>query len=511
MTESADIDLQLMRAMQHHEAGRLHEADDGYAQVLKLQPHHAQALRLRGILARNAGDIDQSIQWLTAAVNAGSASAAARAELGLSLMTAGRLQAAETQLRAARDRAPNALDVLTNLGALLQHRGHVREAVQLYREVVAQDSSEFEVRCNLSKALADAGELDAALQEAEAAVADANGNRGTLAALGAVLVDARRYPAAAEVLADAVRREPQDDMARVNLALCHAELDALPEAIRVLQAALSRNPHNARAAADLINYLSGAGDIGAALQLGEQFLAAHPGERLVVGSYAQALFDAGQTAQALEFCDCAQLVQELALEVPTGFGSADAFNAALREQLLGDPSLLNDPVGKATTGGAQTGELDLDGAAVLQGFGAAANAAVQTAIDEYRVRGLKNHALMEVAAPRWHLRAWGTLLRAGGKQSPHMHPLGWLSAVYYVDLPADLPAEHAEAGWLEFGRPPERYRRRIEPPTRRYEPAAGKLIVFPSWFWHRTLPFKSDAPRISIAFDVMPAGQHSEL
>ena len=32
----------------------------------------------------------------------------------------------------------------------------------------------------------------------------------------------------------------------------------------------------------------------------------------------------------------------------------------------------------------------------------------------------------------------------------------------------------------------------------------GRLVLFPSWFWHRTLPFAQAGERISVAFDVMP-------
>jgi hypothetical protein len=35
-------------------------------------------------------------------------------------------------------------------------------------------------------------------------------------------------------------------------------------------------------------------------------------------------------------------------------------------------------------------------------------------------------------------------------------------------------------------------------------PAPGRLVIFPSYFHHRTLPFASGEQRISIAFDVMP-------
>jgi hypothetical protein len=85
-----------------------------------------------------------------------------------------------------------------------------------------------------------------------------------------------------------------------------------------------------------------------------------------------------------------------------------------------------------------------------------------------------------------------------------MHPLAWLSGVYYVEVPGGLPAEGGRAGWLEFGQPPERFQVTAPPVLRAVEPRAGRLVIFPSWFYHRTLPFASPGRRTSIAFDVMP-------
>jgi hypothetical protein len=30
-------------------------------------------------------------------------------------------------------------------------------------------------------------------------------------------------------------------------------------------------------------------------------------------------------------------------------------------------------------------------------------------------------------------------------------------------------------------------------------------VLFPSYFWHGTLPFESDQPRMTVAFDALPA------
>ena len=40
--------------------------------------------------------------------------------------------------------------------------------------------------------------------------------------------------------------------------------------------------------------------------------------------------------------------------------------------------------------------------------------------------------------------------------------------------------------------------------VREVEPVPGTLVLFPAYFYHRTIPFAADGRRISIAFDVMP-------
>lgn len=494
----------LQHAMQCHQQGNLYDAELLYAQALKLEPGHLQALRLRGILARERGDIALSLNLLDQAVQAAPQSAQPLAERALTQLASGALQVAETDLRAARRLAPNDIGILTNLGALLQHRGHLQAACELYREVLTQDPDDMEVRCNLAQALADTGEASAALAEASTALQRSGEHPTALATVGAVLLNQHRYAEAREKLAKATAQQPHDDMTLVNYALSAAACGDDATAIRALQQAVEANPRNARATADLINALSAAGDDTGALQLSEQFLHHHPGERLVLGGYAQALLNAGQYEAAMKLLDCARLVQVFDYPATNAAITALTLNAQLTGEILQDPSRLTDPLSKSTYGGEQTGELDLARSAALQEFARYADTCIRHAVAAYTAAGLQGHPLMAPAAEHWNLRAWGTVLHAGGQQKAHMHPLGWLSAVYYVSLPADMNRGDPEAGWLEFGAPPERFCQRQSAPRTRYEPRPGRLLVFPSWFWHQTVPFDAAEPRVSIAFDVMP-------
>ncbi len=43
----------------------------------------------------------------------------------------------------------------------------------------------------------------------------------------------------------------------------------------------------------------------------------------------------------------------------------------------------------------------------------------------------------------------------------------------------------------------------IAPEVRFYRPEEGLMFLFPSYFYHRTVPFESEQLRVSIAFDIL--------
>ncbi len=55
-------------AVQHHRGGRPGEAEDLCRQVLAQQPNHADALRLLGVIANQAGQHDAAVDLIGRAV-----------------------------------------------------------------------------------------------------------------------------------------------------------------------------------------------------------------------------------------------------------------------------------------------------------------------------------------------------------------------------------------------------------------------------------------------------------
>jgi hypothetical protein len=57
---------------------------------------------------------------------------------------------------------------------------------------------------------------------------------------------------------------------------------------------------------------------------------------------------------------------------------------------------------------------------------------------------------------------------------------------------------------LEVGRPPNHIVQSQPPELKIIRPETGLLVLFPSYVYHRVLPFSSSEPRMSVAFDAVP-------
>jgi uncharacterized protein (TIGR02466 family) len=107
----------------------------------------------------------------------------------------------------------------------------------------------------------------------------------------------------------------------------------------------------------------------------------------------------------------------------------------------------------------------------------------------------------------FRLRGWINVNRAGDRNVLHCHPGCFVSATYYVSVPSGMRGGH-----LVFRDPRGPAVAMYETPGIdlpwvgdgigvRFAPAAGRLLLFPSWLEHSVEPFEGDGERISIAFN----------
>lgn len=198
-------------------------------------------------------------------------------------------------------------------------------------------------------------------------------------------------------------------------------------------------------------------------------------------------------------------IREVRLPVPEGWDSLESFNSALAREILANPYPISDV---ATPEAANRGS-----SRVHHLLAGKAPAMIQALL-----RTLER--LVEAEAPPalgpfdpWaearpgaaRLQAWGLIQRSIDYEEWHIHRDGWLSGVYYVQVPDSVSAEGEGRGCIEYG-PPSSVAE-ADPglvPVRRYRPNEGTLLLAPSHYPHRTIPTGADTRRISFAFDVVP-------
>src|SRR5436190_23660707 len=88
---SVNPQAQLRLAMQHHQAGRLAEAEALYRQVLQANPRHPDALHYLGVIAGQVKQYDAAISLIRQSLAVLPQNAAAHSNLGLYLAETGAL------------------------------------------------------------------------------------------------------------------------------------------------------------------------------------------------------------------------------------------------------------------------------------------------------------------------------------------------------------------------------------------------------------------------------------
>jgi tetratricopeptide (TPR) repeat protein len=183
-----------------------------------------------------------------------------------------------------------------------------------------------------------------------------------------------------------------------------------------------------------------------------------------------------------------------------------AFNERLMRDLEAGKSLAALPSTKATIGEAlRYDDIATHPRESVQEL----MALVRVAVERY-VRNRVRHADHPMIADRPReidLSSWSLTVRGDGRETWHIHPSGWVSGVYYVQVP---PRDKltGTAGGIEFGPLPVGPEREGLPwPRRTILPEAGQLLLFPSYFAHRTFPTGIDVPRTVVAFDVLRAAE----
>jgi tetratricopeptide (TPR) repeat protein len=135
-------------------------------------------------------------------------------------------------------------------------------------------------------------------------------------------------------------------------------------------------------------------------------------------------------------------------------------------------------------------------------------ARLQEAVESYagERQGVAGDALVAHQPAHALLTGWAILTETHQHHDWHIHQAGWISGVYYIHVPKIDQQGDGLAGGIEFGPYPfGDDEEKLRPYRWRVRTEAGLLIMFPSYFAHRTQPTRVPELRLCVAFDVRPA------
>lgn len=419
------------------------------------------------------------------------------------LHEAGRLREAEHLYRSMLDAEPRHPDALHLLGVLLTQVGEYGAAVEHIQAALKVDRESALFRSSLAQAYFRAGRLAEAVQTLQDVVAQRPDSFQAFSDLGAALQESGQPERAIEAYRRAIALNPDLAVVHFNLGTALKQGGCTAEAIASVERAIALDPTGGGYFATLAGYQLEAGNPEAALGACRACLAIAPRNLTALTFMSIALARLGDTEAASRIVDLDRLIHQRILQPPPGYAGMAAFNEALAEHVRSHPTLEKEPGNNATRHGKHTGNLLADPSGPIPAFARL----VESAVTDY-LRTLPvepGHPYLAHRPKDFRLMMWSVVMESQGHQLAHMHPDGWVSGVYYVALPAVIGKDpRSRDGWIEFGRPLPELMGPWRPEVRALRPEEGMVVLFPSYFYHETIPFESTEQRICIAFDAVP-------
>jgi tetratricopeptide (TPR) repeat protein len=234
----------LALAVEHHRAGRLHQAEGLYRKVIAIQPDEADALHLLGMLAQQQGQFDVAEKRVRRAIT-------------------------------ARGRPVSAFS--NTLGNVLAAQGQPGEALRCFEEAIALSPDNCAAHKNIADLLSVMERHDEAAAHYEKVLRLNPGDASAHNNMGGVFLQRGMFQEATECFGRAIELDPGCAEAYSNLGHSLRELGMLNEAVNCLSAAIRLKPDLGAAHANLGCVMHQLGGHADAIECAGRALALDPG------------------------------------------------------------------------------------------------------------------------------------------------------------------------------------------------------------------------------------------
>lgn len=162
MAGMARIPEALTVAVQHHQAGRLTEAERIYREILAGVPDHPGAWGLLGAIAHQTGQNELAVKYIERAIELNGTIAEFHNNLGEACRALNRLDEAGASYERALQLKPDYVEAQNNLGIVHLSQGAHADAALCFQRAVALNPRYAKAHANLGNVLKETGRLDEA-------------------------------------------------------------------------------------------------------------------------------------------------------------------------------------------------------------------------------------------------------------------------------------------------------------------------------------------------------------
>jgi tetratricopeptide (TPR) repeat protein len=388
------------------------------------------------------------------------------------------------------------------LARALEGLGRTDAAIDAYREVLRQAPTDAEAGRELAQIIwMRTGDVTAAgkhLTDRLASHPNEPTLVGNLAKLREMAGDRDgAFDLLTTAIAHADSRTPSVLVQAADLALTLGRAD---EALSYAREAERLRPGEHRVLVSLIDAMLATGDAEGAQDICETLLARDPDDQMVLARAATA-WRLLRDPRCYDLYDYDKYVHAYRISPPEGWTSLSDYLADLSAALLRLHGHVQHPFDQSLRGGSQTTlNLTATDEPAVKAFFSAIDAPIREHMQRIATdtQGMGRHATGDYSV----VGAWSVFLRPNGFHVDHIHPMGWISSAFYIDVPPEEP-DDPHAGWIKFGEPGVKTWPELGA-EHHVKPEPGLLVMFPSYMWHGTVPFRTGERRLTMAFDLHP-------
>ncbi len=483
--------------------GRLDEARSRINSMLARAPDAPGVLHAHAVIMWQSSRQAEAVTSMKKAVECAPEPAPLFIQLAQMQHGTGDIDGALETLRTLARKAPDTPEPVINLSGLLIETGRIDDALEVLSAATKKFADVADIHFNLGVVQKRLRQLTTAVASYQNAVRLSPDNPQFRLALGCAQIDVQDYAGALETLRPLAKQYPDHDEVVDRLGFALTQSGNPEDALEVYQRLVAKHPDSVMIKDRVMYNQMLLGQWQDAGKQCDTILNLDPGNVGTLGYRKIILDEIGDAPAGETLYDIDTWITHQVIQLPDDFKNLDDFNAQLADEILAASRDDQETPAISCHNGKIVADLKKCQGAAIAAFVTTINKTMASYVAQFHPPA--NTPWSDSKPDDWKTYIWSTVLNDGGYQDSHMHPSAWLSGVYYVNLPESLGnGSDSHDGWLEFGAAPRRLSVSKPSETQMIKPEPGLIVFFPSYFHHRTVPFKSTDQRISIAFDLEP-------